>query len=204
LVSNVTDPQNGGAGQPAPLRPVEEPKLKHWEPVDHLWPYSKNEKRNFRRYGHDHYHPKTYSGRIVCYLTTESPIVIGGQQVKTDENQPATVKPVELTPGQPAIPASSLRGLLSSIAEAASNSALRVLDDKEMFYSKYNQKTKKTKKWNLSADCAVNTLIPIKRSYILRDGSEFKLVHTDMYKLPVKKSADFYFLNIPEDEEKKK
>ncbi len=126
--------------------PVEEPKLERWVRVDNLWPNSKNEKRNFYRYSHDHYHPNTYSGRIVCRLTTESPIVIGGQRVKTDENQPATVKPFELIPGQPAIPASSLRGLLSSLAETASNSALRVLDDKEMYYSQYNRKIGKAKK----------------------------------------------------------
>ncbi len=40
------------------------------------------------------------------------------------------VVPFELEAGKPAIPASSLRGLISSIVEAASNSALRVLEDK--------------------------------------------------------------------------
>jgi CRISPR-associated protein (TIGR03986 family) len=75
-------------------------------------------------HGHDRYAGKTYSGRLVCKLTTETPIFVGGQQVENTE--PKEVKHFEMD-GEPAIPGSSLRGLLSSIAEAASNSALRVL-----------------------------------------------------------------------------
>lgn len=71
-----------------------------------------------------------FHGRIVCKLTTKSPIFIGDKRTKdASDDAPAEVKPFELD-GQPAIPASSLRGMISSIAEAASNSALRVLEDK--------------------------------------------------------------------------
>ena len=68
---------------------------------------------------------RCFSGRLVCALETVSPLVIGGEH--DDRQQPVIVKPFLLPDGQPAIPASSLRGLISSIAEAASNSALRVL-----------------------------------------------------------------------------
>jgi CRISPR-associated protein (TIGR03986 family) len=113
--------------------PVEKPENRdHWLDVEKQF-----RSRQLNHYGHDCYHPYTYSGRIVCCLTTESPIVIGGEREKpTNDNEPATVKPFELTPGQPAIPATSLRGLLSSLAETASNSALRVLDDKVLSYRK--------------------------------------------------------------------
>ncbi len=78
----------------------------------------------------DRYHAGTRSGRIVCRLTTLSPLVIGAQREAGDENSntPATVRPYEVG-GRPAIPASSLRGCIGSIVEAASNSALRVLAD---------------------------------------------------------------------------
>jgi CRISPR-associated protein (TIGR03986 family) len=76
---------------------------------------------------HDRYVRGTKSGRIVCRLTTESSVVIGANR---HGGPPASVDPFELHPGIPAIPGSSLRGLISSIVEAASNSALRVLEDR--------------------------------------------------------------------------
>ena len=65
-----------------------------------------------------------YSGRIVCRLENETEMVIGARQ--DGDTNPKTVMPFEIG-CQPAIPGSSLRGLISSTAEAASNSALRVL-----------------------------------------------------------------------------
>jgi CRISPR-associated protein (TIGR03986 family) len=78
---------------------------------------------------HDRYVSGTYSGRIICRLTTESPIFVGAHREEPMKERAATVEPFTLD-GQPAIPASSLRGLISSLAEAASNSALRVLEDR--------------------------------------------------------------------------
>lgn len=71
---------------------------------------------------------QVYSGRLVCRLVTESPLVVGAEQTKKngDPNDVSVVAPF-MAGAQPAIPGSSLRGLISSIAEAASNSALRVL-----------------------------------------------------------------------------
>ena len=76
---------------------------------------------------HDRYVAGLRSGRIVCRLTAESPIVVGAAR-EPHQGAAAEVSPYELE-GRPAIPASSLRGLVSSIAEAASGSALRVLHD---------------------------------------------------------------------------
>ncbi len=84
---------------------------------------------------HDKYCKETFSGRIVCRLTTQSPIFVGG--VRSREG--AIERPAESThfelpdkPGLPAIPASTLRGVISSLSEAAANSTLRVLAD-EMY-----------------------------------------------------------------------
>lgn len=89
---------------------------------------------NRKHVTHDRFVPATYSGRIICRLTTETPVFVGGQRTKEGSAEaPAEVKHFELE-GSPAIPASSLRGLVSSIAEAASNSALRILQDAKYSY----------------------------------------------------------------------
>ena len=84
---------------------------------------------------HDRYHSTTvdgtrvHSGRLICALTAETAMVIGGAH----ENSPNASTPNRIhafrRSGKTAIPGSALRGLISSIAEAASNSALRVLEN---------------------------------------------------------------------------
>lgn len=89
---------------------------------------------------HDRWVAGTHSGRLICRLSLERPTVIGGEQQPhpdDPEHQPKTVTPyrrlVTDAQGQtqewPAIPGSSLRGLLATIAETLSQSALRVLAD---------------------------------------------------------------------------
>lgn len=75
---------------------------------------------------HDRYVPGTHSGRITCRATVETPLICGNKQ----EERPGWTKlihPFEIEPGKPALPASSLRGMLSALAEAATHSTLRVL-----------------------------------------------------------------------------
>lgn len=77
-----------------------------------------------------------HHGRLVCKLTPETPLVVGAEQEEDPTGRTAKrVKPFELD-GKPAIPGSSLRGLISSVAEAASNSALRVLTNSIYSYRK--------------------------------------------------------------------
>lgn len=82
---------------------------------------------------HGMYVNGTISGRLVCRLETEDPIFIGSERTReATTHRPGIVSNFEFD-GRPAIPATSLRGLVSSIAEAASNSAMRVLENR--FYS---------------------------------------------------------------------
>lgn len=76
--------------------------------------------------------PGLWHGRILCKLTLETPIFIGAERGRRggDKNDYMLVEPYTIG-GEPAVPASSLRGLISSLAEAASGSALRVLDDRK-------------------------------------------------------------------------
>ncbi|MCA9203058.1 MAG: hypothetical protein KDA59_08430, partial [Planctomycetales bacterium] len=86
---------------------------------------------------HDRYvvAPETYSGRIVCKLRLESPTVLGARRDTSE--QPAVVEPYEIlaerADGQftlePAIPETSLRGMIGSVFESVSGSALRVLNN---------------------------------------------------------------------------
>jgi hypothetical protein len=87
--------------------------------------------------GHSRYRKAAYHGRITCTLTTETPVFVGGRRYQAaSDAHPARVAPYELD-GQPAIPATTLRGMISSIAEAASHSAMRVLaGDTHMSYRK--------------------------------------------------------------------
>lgn len=77
---------------------------------------------------HDRWHQECLSGRIVCDLTVETPLVIGADQTKLSQGKSAAsvVSPFMLD-GAIAIPGTSLRGMLSALVEAASGSAMRVL-----------------------------------------------------------------------------
>ena len=103
----------------------------------------KDDKKSLGHHSHARYASQTrqsdgapaapvFSGRITCVLTAETPFIVGGSeqngQRKKNADGSTTVHPYQLPDGQLAIPASSLKGLISSIAEAASGSALRVLD----------------------------------------------------------------------------
>lgn len=78
---------------------------------------------------HDRWVKGLLSGRILCRLITVSPLVIGGQQNKSSADTPNRYNQIYpfIIGGKPAIPASSLRGMIAALSEAASNSALRVL-----------------------------------------------------------------------------
>ncbi|TNE65426.1 MAG: TIGR03986 family CRISPR-associated RAMP protein [Alphaproteobacteria bacterium] len=83
--------------------------------------------------GHDRYDKDLYSGRIVCVLEVDTPLVVGanitsGTKGANDESAYGRVTPFELN-GQPALPATSLKGMISSVAEAASGSAARVFGE---------------------------------------------------------------------------
>lgn len=116
--------------------PVEEPQKngsknrEHWLNVN-----SDFDNRQIKHYSHAQYYPNKCSGRLICRLTTEDAMFVGALREQENKNEPATVTPFELK-GEPAIPASTLRGLLSSIVETASNSALRVLHDQVLSYRK--------------------------------------------------------------------
>ncbi|MBK7931775.1 MAG: hypothetical protein IPJ98_31125 [Bryobacterales bacterium] len=90
---------------------------------------------------HDVYAAGKFSGKIICRLTTKTPILNGDWQSEGTTAQPREVRNFR-TEADAQFPqgfstdlaASSLRGMVGSLMEAASNSTLRVLEDKP-FYS---------------------------------------------------------------------
>ena len=92
---------------------------------------------------HDRFVRDTHSGRIVCRLVTVSPTFIGALQQKAAGVHSTTRINGYALGERPAIPGSSLRGLISTTAEAASNSALRVLEAEwERAEGRFGAKTK--------------------------------------------------------------
>ena len=79
---------------------------------------------------HDMWQKGAYSGRLILEIHLDTPTVVGGQQEPSAQpNGPSTVKPY-CRSGKPAIPGNSLRGMIGSVAETLSQSALRILEDK--------------------------------------------------------------------------
>jgi len=77
---------------------------------------------------HDYWHSGGYSGRIQCTLEALSPLVVGAGQTAGNRNKTSgIVAPYLDNDGNPAIPGSSLRGMIGSVLETISQSAMRVL-----------------------------------------------------------------------------
>lgn len=76
---------------------------------------------------HHRYHEGTRSGCLVCELTTKTPTVFGATQIETEHGS-KRILPFERG-GKPAIPATTLKGRFASVAEAASCSSMRVLEN---------------------------------------------------------------------------
>jgi hypothetical protein len=78
---------------------------------------------------HERYVRGTHSGRLIVRLTTVTPTVIGAKQEPDKGSEHPRVHPFRID-GRAAIPASTLRGLVGSVMETASNGPLRVLEDR--------------------------------------------------------------------------
>lgn len=87
-------------------------------------------------HAHDRAQPKRLSGRLVVKLRTVTPLFIGASRADgTAKNQPVKVapyQPVKVEPflykEVPAIPGTSLRGMLSGLLEPITGSAMRIID----------------------------------------------------------------------------
>lgn len=94
---------------------------------------------------HDVWLPDSLSGEVVCSLRTVSPMFVGAQNDNEISEYVAKVIPNFTLPfadkEYPAIPANSLRGMISQCMEVLSQSTLRVLEDKILSVRKQMPKT---------------------------------------------------------------
>ncbi len=128
---NDTQAANHGFHNPYHFIPVNKPETEHWTDKSALNADSHHSHgfyRNQTETGEQLYH-----GRLTCRLLTETPTFIGADKV--DNTESAEINHYRLN-NEIAIPATSLRGMISSLAEAASNSAMRVLDNGLLSYRK--------------------------------------------------------------------
>ncbi|MCI5126447.1 MAG: hypothetical protein D3925_18700, partial [Candidatus Electrothrix sp. AR5] len=141
-----TRPAQNTFHNPYHFVPVKPPKTDSWLPRKS---FGKDElKESSPHHSHALYRQETedgdgnnrafYHGRIVCRLETETSLFIGAEGGKREENdsaEPTDVDNYRLNE-RLAIPATSLRGMISSLAEAASNSAMRVLENGVLSFRK--------------------------------------------------------------------
>jgi len=80
---------------------------------------------------HDLYHPGYLTGYLICTLTTKTPTFVGNERIAGIKRYTAGKAGHYAINGSPAFPASSLNGMIGSLMEALSNSALRVLADEK-------------------------------------------------------------------------
>lgn len=80
---------------------------------------------------HDLWIGSARSGRIVCSVSTKTPLLIGKNRTEPDKktNQSGQVQCYCFN-GQYRIPGNSIRGMIASLAETLSQSAMRVLENK--------------------------------------------------------------------------
>ncbi|CAK8712543.1 hypothetical protein GMJAKD_01805 [Candidatus Electrothrix aarhusensis] len=146
-----TRPAQNTFHNPYHFVPVKPPKTDSWLPRESL---GKDElKKSSPYHSHALYRQETqdgaggekmplYHGRIICRLETETQLFIGAEGEKAEEQdseqEKEKAKKVEnyRLNGALAIPATSLRGMISSLAEAASNSAMRVLENGVLSFRK--------------------------------------------------------------------
>lgn len=107
--------------------PTNPPDTRHWLPTETDLAETHHSHAFYRQ------QPELFHGQLICRLYTETPTFIGAS--KKDDTLPTELDNYLLN-GQLAIPATSLRGMISSLAEAASNSAMRVLDNGLLSYRK--------------------------------------------------------------------
>lgn len=118
----------GDFHNPYAFLPFPNPKPKD----DHLpWAGLASISQQKNHHSHAVYAAQALSGRVLCKLHTQTPIFIGAG---SDPNQPEGEHPKRKLnfhlDGQVALPATSLRGMISSLHETISASAMRVMDNK--------------------------------------------------------------------------
>lgn len=121
---------------------------------------------------HDRY--TGLSGRITCTMTAKTPVFVSDSEIISEQNGHKSYRFFNVD-GQDMIPASSLRGSIRSVFEAATNSTWSIFSDKQLSYRENSDFARGLIPGRLAYDSATNiwsvVLLPGK-SAIDFDASE--------------------------------
>lgn len=81
---------------------------------------------------HDHPFEDGVSGELQLTLTCHTPLCVGGEQTKASPGQPGKVHFFRSPDNQPAIPGSSLKGMLRNVVEIASFGRFKQVEDQRL------------------------------------------------------------------------
>ncbi|NOX36296.1 MAG: TIGR03986 family CRISPR-associated RAMP protein [Calditrichaeota bacterium] len=107
------------------------------------------------------------SGYLVCEITTLTPLFIGGK--RHEGEAPKKIDFFEIN-GKPAIPGSSIRGMLRSVLEAATGSCFSVFDESPLHYRDIKAKVIAGEILELPTDAKPGKIRAMKRAWIAIPG----------------------------------
>ena len=159
---------------------------------------------------HDHPFEDSLSGVIEYELTNKTPLLVGGEQLRAD-NQPSKILWSRDPDGKPVIPGSSVKGMLRSVLEIASFAKFSMVDDHHFGFrdisnsdSRYAQKVldSETQAYWLKydADRCQWMLRKCQHTVLFTDDfNQFSGLrfHNQSFKLPAKEKYEQWPLNKP-------
>ncbi|QDZ90841.1 CRISPR-associated protein [Shewanella putrefaciens] len=161
---------------------------------------------------HDHPFEDSLSGVIEYELTNKTPLLVGGEQLRAD-NQPSKILWSRDPDGKPVIPGSSVKGMLRSVLEIASFAKFSMVDDHHFGFrdisnsdSRYAQKvldreTETQTYWlKYDADRCQWMLRKCQHTVLFTDDfNQFSGLrfHNQSFKLPAKEKYEQWPLNKP-------
>ncbi len=110
-----------------------------------------------------------FSGYLICEIKTLTPLFIGGK--RNEGENPQKIDFFEIN-GKPAIPGSSIRGMLRSVLEAATGSCFAVFDESPLHYRDIKAKVMAGEILELPADDKPGKIRAMKRAWIAMPGEK--------------------------------
>lgn len=127
--------------------------------------------------GHQKYHEGLYTGKIECTLRTLTPLIIPDSENVTEDNKHKTYKFFRIN-GKEMIPGSEIRGPLSSVYEALTNSCFRVMEEDRYLSRRINPDEK-----DVNNKRILEKFVPGRIS--IKNGKVFVVKVEQDYRLPL-------------------
>ncbi|MCK5726931.1 MAG: hypothetical protein KAH22_08925 [Thiotrichaceae bacterium] len=136
---------------------------------------------NHRYIRHDAWADDGISAIIHCKVTTLSPLAIGNFQAESTEKIPSIVTPYSHANERPAIPANSLRGMIASVAETMSQSAMRVFTAEKKSHYAYTSASNLLGKDSLPWNSSRTHLTPAEAIFgVVEESIESEAAHRNL------------------------